>query len=159
MKPVFDLLPLNWQFFSVVGTFSAVLVAIFLPTWRERKRVKVHAMVGTLIGPGPGASEDHVVVTITNLSRGKLTITSWGAKQKGKGAKFLFVTPPSGTIPKTLDSGDYTVVWSKPLMEVKDKIADIYVTDSAGKYRWLNGRNKKFFLKSLMDNKATPDVK
>ena len=144
----------------MIGTFAAVFTAIFLPMWRERKRVKVSAMIGVLLGPAPATEEevkeeDHIVVTITNISRGKITITSWGAKQRGKKAKFAFVTPPLGTIPKTLDSGEYTVVWSRPLLKLKDKIADIYVTDVAGKYWWLKRRNKKFFLKSLKDSEVT----
>ncbi len=41
---MFDLLPIDWTAIGAIGTLAAVLVAIFLPLYRERPkiRVKIH---------------------------------------------------------------------------------------------------------------------
>ena len=49
--PVFQLLPITWQTFSTIGTFMAVIVAIALPAWRDRKRLKLKLSIANLICP------------------------------------------------------------------------------------------------------------
>jgi hypothetical protein len=149
-EPVFDLLPLTWQFFSVVMTLLAVLVALFLPFVRDKRNVRVTAMIGFLVTQ-TYQSGDHLSATATNLSKHKITLTTWGLKYKKKtGKKFAMIIPEiPQLLPKTLEYMDYLTVWAASPLEEKDEIENVFFTDSAGKYWFLSPRRKKRLQKEL----------
>ena len=45
----FQLLPITWQTFSTIGTLFAVIVAIFLPSWRDRRRLRLQLRIGQVV--------------------------------------------------------------------------------------------------------------
>ncbi len=153
-KQIFNLLPLNWQFFSAIATFLAVLVALFLPFFRDRKKLKIHSMI-SFIKNSTSESSDGLSTIVTNTGRTKITIVSWGVKltksyYKKTGDKFSTINPEiPNSLPKTLDHMDYVTFWSSSPLEVFKDIYNIFVIDSSGKYwylsRWKMKKLKKEF--------------
>ncbi len=143
-KSVFFLLPLNWQFFSVLMTFFAVVVALFLPFFRDRRNVKVTARI-SFIATQNYQSDDQLSSTATNLSRYNITLTTWGMKYKKKsGKRYSMVIPDiPNLLPRTLSHMDYVTVWAATPLTEKDDIENVFFTDSAGKYWFLKRRDKK----------------
>lgn len=153
-QQIFDLLPLNWQFFSALATFFAVLVALFLPFIRDRKKLKIYSMI-SFIANSTSQSNDGLSTTITNSGRTKITIVDWGVTfYKKTGKKFATINPElPNSLPKTLEHMDYVILWSSAPPEKFDEIQKLFVIDSLGKYWYLNRREMKKLKKEYKDYK------
>ena len=94
-------------------------------------------------------SETQLSTTVTNLSRFKSTITSYGfsrsrRQRSDKKGKFAQIFPdPLTTFPKTLDYMEYVTILAPASPGLMEKIRNsrrFYVVDSAGKFWYVSRR-------------------
>ncbi len=141
--PLFQLLPLTWQSISAVATFLAVVVALFWPTIRDRKRLKLSAMLKIDSStPGWLQGKFSFNVTVVNLGRNRINIKNWGykcPKQKGeKRADLRFCSDRS--LPKILDHFDDVILSADEFSDRFSEVQNIFVRDAGGKYWYLKWR-------------------
>lgn len=158
--PVFQLLPITWQTFSTIGTFMAVIVAIALPAWRDRKRLKLKLSIANLIRP-EGALTDYLhsstdpnepsirgsglqcflLLDATNTGRTKMTVRSWEARKKGdRKGRMKIESAGREPPPYGLDSHQSIQLISGYLPEMLSGIIDMWIVDSTGRKWRVPGR-------------------
>ena len=131
---------MNWQALSSIATFLAVLVALFLPSFRERKQLRLVIMRGRIDGTNAvkDPQGDFLIVTVTNRGETPITITHWSGRIKkaltAPGKRAIIDPESLAALPSKLQaSGDYAVLYSKVQLEHIDEIERIEFHDSEGK--------------------------
>ncbi|MGA2378198.1 MAG: hypothetical protein ABSG85_02705 [Spirochaetia bacterium] len=159
-KSIFDLLPLTWQFFSTVATVLAVATAIFLPAFRDRRRLKVASMI-----EASQVTRHRTIFRITafatNLGRNRITVTSWGicyrrryVRDRGI-ALSIFIGDAALPLPKVLEYSDSLKVEGEIDPEDKNALGHIFFSDSTGKDWKAHRRIRRAFRK---DVQSLPDL-
>jgi len=155
---VFQLLPITWQTFSTIATFLAVLVAIFLPSWRDRRRLQLSLRIGQMIVFGIPPTEHLrtyedpnspfvrdpalpvlVTLTVTNAGRLAIIIDGWEMRFTNQplDSKSLYVKPERVSMPVELAHGKGTQLVSsdEQVFERLPCLIETWVRDTLGK-KW-----------------------
>ena len=151
--PLFNLLPLTWQFFSAIATFLAVVAAALFPVWRDRRRVAVGAHIS--IGKRTKALE--LFVTVTNEGRNGIWITRLRCRYKRqyrKGKGFITIQPDTSSLPIHVKPMEQVGMSSRAWMAEIPKIKHLSVVDSLGK-SWKVRRSGMQHLQARYDETLT----
>jgi hypothetical protein len=141
-QPLFSLLPLTWQFFSVVATLLATSVALFGPSVRDRRRVQLSGMLGNLVGAS-GTSKEMLIVTIVNHGKQAIWITKWCVRfRSGAPKRFALIVPEiPNQLPKQLAPTEQYSVCCAEILTKMAEVEAVFVVDSLGKSWFLRRPN------------------
>ena len=96
----------------------------------DRGKLQVICYIGKIVGDGPGDSGSKLVYNVTNIGRRPVVVTTIGGAFSNE-RHFLV---PTALMPRTLQPGDYFLVYSMDLSILQDKPQALWEIDSAGKY-------------------------
>lgn len=151
-EKIFNLLPLDWMFFSTVGTFSAVFVAIVLPIIRDRNKIKLQAMIGSI----KNEEISCISLTIRNLCKNQIMICNWGLWYPKKIRKARGCTSLSfdmlKQLPLRLPPGEVGGLSTDYFIPGIPYAKTIYVIDGAGKY-WFLPKKKFEYIQNAVSSK------
>ncbi len=154
----FKLLPITWQTFSTIGTFLAVLVAIFLPSWRDRRRLNLNLRIGQMItfgepptphlrtynDPSPRFIRDPelpflVVLTVINAGRDPIVIDGWEMRSTNlsEGDESMYIKPERLSLPIELAHAKeaHLISSNRETFGALPYLTEAWVTDTLGK-KW-----------------------
>ena len=143
-EPIFDLLPLNWQFFSTVGTLSAVIIVLSLYLLPRRRKIKVF-----LSNTGRYSSEPRAFINIANPNFLPVTITR--VVYRNPSNQVIELSHQNFKLPETIEYGHSISLESPAIAHNLSEFRAIFVEDAFGK-RWRCNRMSVRYTKKLFRN-------
>lgn len=118
-----------WEILTAIGTLGAVVVALFLPSWQNRRRLSVQVAT-----PGGYKRDKTISVVMTNSGGKVITIVRVLTKSHDGKPEERFEAGNTPTLPSTLRPGDFVSLTFPYITSHLDEIKEVLVEDSLGKH-------------------------
>ena len=119
----------------------------------DRGKLRVLCYIGRLVGGGgPEDPELKLVYNVINTGRQPIVVTHiGGALSKEK----HFIVPTRGTMPRTLQSGEYFLEYTTDLSVLREKPEALWAIDSIGKQWKISQRRVRQLIRECQE-KSVP---